>query len=334
MEAGRRTRRVGSAGRLLGLAVVVGGALAAGGCRPAPEALRVPVSNWPAYEYVYLAEQTGLARARGLNLQTVEFPDPQGIVHAYLRGDLPIAQLTTVEAVDICSRAPDRCPVVVLVLDESRGGDQVAALPGIASLADLRGRRVGVTFSTLGPYVLSRALERHGLSLRDVQLRHLALAAMPDALAAGEVDAVAFFPPYSEYAARRGVARTLFTSREIPGEIFDVLVVDPELLRQRKPVLVSLLSAWQDAHRLRRSQPDQAVASMARREGLSPAEFVDAERGLVYFDLRRQVSMLAPGGALERNLWAVRRVQEGLNLVKPGSPLPGVSNIPIQEALR
>ena len=96
-----------------------------GACSRAAPELILPVSNWPGYEYFYLAELNDLAAAEGLRLRTAEFPDPQAIVHAFLRGELQLAQLTTVEAVDICSRAPDRCPVVVLILDESRGGDKV-----------------------------------------------------------------------------------------------------------------------------------------------------------------------------------------------------------------
>jgi hypothetical protein len=187
------------------LAGVLGGACS----RAAPE-LILPVSNWPGYEYFYLAELNDLAAAEGLRLRTAEFPDPQAIVHAFLRGELQLAQLTTVEAVDICSLAPDRCPVMVLVLDESRGGDQVAARPGIGSLAELRGRR----------------------------------------------------------------------------------------------------------------------------EGLTPAEFSAAEQGLVYWPLRQQEAMLAPGGTLERNLEAVQAVQSALKLVTPDSALPRVSQVPVRAALR
>jgi len=254
--------------------------LVAAGCSRTPERVSVPVSNWPGYEYFYLAEQAGLAREQGVSLSTVEFADPQAIVHAYLRGDLAIAQLTTVEAVDICARVPDRCPVVVLVLDESVGGDQVMARQGITAIEQLRGKRVGVTLSTLGPYVLSRALELQGLSLGDVQLHNITLDSMPAALASGSVDAVAVYPPYSEYASRQGNASTVFDSRSIPGEIFDVLVVDPQALEQQKGVLPPLLRSWQAAHDFRRREPRRAVELMARREGLRPAEFIHAERTL------------------------------------------------------
>ncbi|MFM7312389.1 MAG: hypothetical protein ACKO0M_04345 [Cyanobium sp.] len=58
------------------------------GCQPSTQSLTVPVSNWPGYEYLYLAEHLGLATRQGLALDTQEFADPQSIVHAFLRGDL------------------------------------------------------------------------------------------------------------------------------------------------------------------------------------------------------------------------------------------------------
>jgi NitT/TauT family transport system substrate-binding protein len=304
------------------------------GCQSRAPQLTVPVSNWPGYEYLYLAREKGLAAREGLDLRIAQFNDPQAIVHAYLRGELELAQLTTVEAVDICARAPDRCPTVLLVLDESRGGDRVAARNGIEAIAQLRGRRVGVTLSSLGPYVLSRALEREGLSLADVQVRNMPLAAMPEALASGKVDAVAFFPPYSEYAARQGHSRILFDSRAIPGEIFDVLVVSPKALQRDRDALVRVLRAWQAAHDLARTQPGEARALMARREGLSVSEFVEAERGLLYFSLRQQEAMLAPAGPLARNLAAVQQVQSQLGLLAGEGRLPPVTPLLVREALR
>ncbi|MFM7240298.1 MAG: hypothetical protein ACKOZN_12015 [Cyanobium sp.] len=97
------------------------------------------MSLWPGYEFFPLAREQGLDRREDLQLDLPVFANPQDIVLAYLRGDTKIAQLTTVEAVDLCNRVPKRCPVVVLVLDESRGGDQVVVNRSLASIADLRG---------------------------------------------------------------------------------------------------------------------------------------------------------------------------------------------------
>lgn len=317
--------------RLVALALLA--ALPAG-CGLGAGPIKVPVSNWPGYEYVYLASKLGLDRPWGLQIQPVQYPDPQTIVHAYLRGELPIAQLTTVEAVDLCARMPRHCPVVVLVLDESLGGDQLAVRNDVPSIAALRGKTVAVTFSTLGPYVLSRALQRHGLTFNDVTLRNIPLAQMPEALAKGEVQAAAFFPPFTEYAARQGQSRPLFDSSQIPGEIFDVLVVDPVYLRQNGARVSALLRSWQAAHEEAQRDRPRAVQLMAAREQLAPAEFEQAERGLRYFPLSEQRSMLGPQGVIAANLRAVQRVQRELGLSQSDAPLPPTSAAYVTQALQ
>ncbi len=313
------------------------GGFAAAGCGLLPwfgRTIEVPLAPWPGYEYFYLAQQKSLAEQQGLRMQTQDFPDPQAIVQAYLRGDLRVAQLTTVEVVDICNRIPKRCPVVVLVLDESRGADMLAARPGFDLVEQLRGARVAVTPSTLGPYVLSRALEASGMTLADVTVVPMPLDTMAGALRRSEVEAAAFFPPFSEFSLRAGLARKLFDSSRIPGEIFDVLVVDPRIVAHHREELVLLLRTWQAAHDLAHREPDQADAVMAAREGISVARFREAELGLVYPKLVEQVPLLQPQGVLERNLAAVQQVQQALGLVKPGAPLPRVDDRPLLEALR
>lgn len=314
---------------LLGLVAGCGQALTG-----MPATIEVPLASWPGYEYFYLAKRKQLAAQQGLHLETRDYPDPQAIVHAYLRGELDVAQLTTVEAVDICSQQPKRCPVVVLVLDESLGGDMVAARRGVAnSMTDLRGRKVAVTPSTLGPYVLSRALEEAGLGLQDVTVVPMPMGQMAGSLARRQVDGAAFFPPYSDYALRMGLAEVLFDSSRIPGEIFDVLVVDPLFALRHRDDLVRLLRSWQAAHDYANRHPDEADRIMAFREKLSVARFRAAERGLSYASLREQLPLLEPGGVLAENLAAVQQVQAQLGMVKPGAPLPRVDDEPLRQAL-
>ncbi|MFZ9769204.1 MAG: hypothetical protein ACO3CT_05475, partial [Vulcanococcus sp.] len=89
---------------------LAGLALFCSGCQQAPVDVSVPVSNMPGYEYFYIARKLGLDQAQGLRVRILRYPDPQAIVHADLRGEVPLGQLTTVEAVDLCARAPQRCP--------------------------------------------------------------------------------------------------------------------------------------------------------------------------------------------------------------------------------
>jgi NitT/TauT family transport system substrate-binding protein len=311
----------------------MGVALVAAACAPHPPVVEVPVSQWPGYEFFVLARHEGLDRDAGIRIRPVEYPDPQDIVHAYLRGDVRMAPLTTVEVVDICARAPERCPAVILVLDESTGADVVLARPPTSSVADLRGRRVAVAFSTLGPYVLARALERSGVPLAEVTLRGMTLGAMGSALARGDVDAAVFYPPFSTRAERQRKLRRLFDSRAIPGEIFDVLAVEPAWLREHPAEASALVRAWGLAHTHAAAHPNISDAVMAKREQLPLAEFRTTMAGLRFFRLEQQASLLAVGGPIARNLAEVQRVQRQLGVLPAGGALPAVNDGPVRQAL-
>lgn len=307
-------------------------AITLAGCQRSTK-VTIPIASWPGYEYFHLAHETKIDREQGLEINALGFPDPQDIVTAFEEGQFPIAQLTTVEAVDICSRVPKRCPVVVLILDESRGGDKVAVRRSLATIPALRGKRVAVTPSTLGPYVLSQALARHGMNLADVRIVAMPLADMGRRLANGQIDGAAFFPPFSDAVLASGKAVAAFTSAEIPGEIFDVLVVDPEYYRENINTLARLLRVWQEAHDLAIRDP-KAYDIMAARQSSTAEAFRETEKGLVYTPLAQQRPMLVPDGKLARNLAAVQAVQEKLGLIPAKAPLPAVSTAPIDLALR
>jgi len=139
------------------------------------------------------------------------------------------------------------------------------------------------------------------------------------------VKAAVFFPPFSDYAARDRASRTLFDSRAIPGEVFDVLAVDPAYLKRHGATVTAVVRAWAAAHQAARRDPAKAIAIAAQREQLSVEEYREAEQGLVYFTLQQQTAMLQPGGVLARNLKAVQAVQFRLKLTAPAAPIPAVT---------
>jgi NitT/TauT family transport system substrate-binding protein len=314
------------------LAALAAFALIVMGCQK-PAVVTIPIASWAGFQYFHLAHEKQLDQKAGLVIDTLGFSDPPEIVKAFEEGRFPIAQLTTVEAVDICSRQPKRCPVVVLILDESRGGDKVAVRRSLGTIAALRGKRVAVTPSTLGPFVLSRALARHGMSLADVRIVAVPLADMGRRLISGQIDGAAFYPPFSDAVLDGGEAVTAFTSAEIPGEIFDVLVVDPQYYRTNRHILGRLVRVWQQAHDLADRDPE-AQDIMARRQGVRAEVFREWEKGLLYLSLSEQRPMLLPGGKLERNLADVLAVQKQLGLIRGRVPLPRVSTEPIDLALK
>src|SRR3546814_1389912 len=74
---------------------------------------------------------------------------------------------------------------------------------GIASVADLRVKRIPTLTETSAVYFLSRMLAREGMSIDDVVFRQIQpLSGIVAALGRGEVDAVVIWEPHSENALR------------------------------------------------------------------------------------------------------------------------------------
>lgn len=322
---------MGGSGRVVGIALAAFAAGLLQGCGGAT--LTVPLARWPGYAYFDLAAQRGLAEAEGLRLRTRDLDDPQEMVPAFSRGELELAQVTTLEAAQICQQAPKRCPVVVLVLNESRGADQLLARPGTGGLEALRGQRIGITRSSLGPYLVSEALETVGMGLADVELVPAELPRLDGMLRRGEVAAIATFPPYSTYLTRLGLAEVLFDSSRLPGQIVDVLVAERGYALRNRRELGRLLRTWEAAHAVAQADPHAARTLMGKRLKLSGRQFAEAEHGLLYLPLREQQAVLRPGGPLDQNLQEVQAVYVRLGLLKPGSPQPRVDDGPLREAL-
>ena len=329
----RRSWRLARASLLPLLPFALAGCLGAS-APPGGKPLTMPVAPWLGTAYLQLAQQRGFDRAAGVGLTLVPYRNPQEIVQAWLQGKVALAPLTTVEAVDLCSRLPERCPVVVLVLDESRGGDQLIVHRSIGDLRALRGRRVGVAPSSLGPFLTSRALASVDLDIADVRLVPTAPEQMASALHNGRIDAAATYPPFSDLVLRLGIARVAFDSRALPGQILDVLVVDPHVLASHGEPLARLLLAWQWSHSWARLQPAEAVSALAGLQGVSESALRKAQDSLGFFPLSQQKEMLAQGGSVAAGLVAIQQVQQELGIVRAEAPLPAVSDALVRRALQ
>lgn len=73
---------------------------------------------------------------------------------------------------------------------------------GIATEADLKGKRVGTYPGTSAAFYLHKALQRAKLTEKDVTIVPLSPQASADALIAGSIDAMATWEPHSERALR------------------------------------------------------------------------------------------------------------------------------------
>lgn len=280
-------------------------AAVAGCARDDRQPIRIGIAAWPGYEFLYLARERGFFAAEGVDVRIVEFGSMSDVARAYDREQLDGYTVTTVELLQTRAHS-DRRPQAVLVLDESAGADVILARPPYRSVADLRGRRIGLELGSLNIVVLSHALERAGMGLHDVQLAPMDATAFGDALARGELDAVVAYPPVSLAITAAHTGSPVFSSRDIPGEIVDVLALEHAFIERRPTAVQAIARAYARAIAFAAGDPDQAYAIMAARERISPAEFRQTiDEGVCLVGSDAQAPYFGPQGSLRENLASI-----------------------------
>ncbi|MDH3972947.1 MAG: ABC transporter substrate-binding protein [Deltaproteobacteria bacterium] len=244
-------------------------------CTSPPEPFRVGTNIWLGYEPLYLAQSMGYYD--DLPIRMVTMNNATEVQRALRSGMLEAAALTLDEALSVKEDGFDI--KVVLVMDFSRGADVLLSRPGIKSLADLRGKKVGVESSAVGAVLLHGALEAAGLTISDVSLVHLTIDQHQHAYETGEVDAVVTFEPVRTQLLNAG-ARVLFDSRLIPDRIVDVLVTRSDVSKRHGDMLAQLIDGHFSAVKYINDRPLEAAEKMTAREGISAKAIVAAYEGL------------------------------------------------------
>ena len=264
---------------------------------PITSPMRLGTNVWPGYEPLYLAQQLGHLDNKEVRL--VEYPSASEVIRAFRNRSLNAATLTLDEALLL---QQDGIPVsVILVMDISHGGDVIMARSEITDMNELKGKRVAVESGALGAYVISRALEIHGLQLNDINVKHMEVSAHESAYRNGEVDAAVTFEPVRTQLLNQG-AHEIFSSREMPGEIVDVLVVHNDMLEQQKTRLKKLLNGWFKAVNALQQNPDSSALIISQRLKITPAEVILSYEGLKLPSLEENRKLLAPTGPLHNTI--------------------------------
>lgn len=277
--------------RLVGYLIVMLLGLSLVGCSR-PEPLRVGINPWIGYETLPLAERLGWLPV-GVELRATESLGDS--VKALAAGSLDAAGLTLEEM--LLARAGGVDLSAVLVFDVSAGGDVLLARADIPSIADLRGRRVGLEASAHGPLVLSRALASAGLTLADVERLTVPPEAQLAAWQEGRVDAVVTYGPVVTRLEHLA-ARRLFDSRQMPDTIFDVLAVRRDRLDH--PALPGLIEGHFLALNHLEHNRDDALYRIANRQQATFAEVREALSGITLPDLTGNQDLLRARGPLYR----------------------------------
>jgi NitT/TauT family transport system substrate-binding protein len=254
-------------GALAGVAMLVMSAQALA------EPLRIGYSDWPGWVAWEVAIEKDWFKEAGVDVK-FEWFDYVASMDAFAAGQLDAVAMTNGDA--LVTGATGARSVMIIINDYSNGNDMIVARPGIDSVADLKGRKIGVEIGFVSHLLLLNALEKHGLSEVDVELVNVPTNETPQVLASGNVDAIVAWQPNSGQALGMVAgSKAVYTSADEPGLIYDVLAVSPVSLSARRDDWVKVAKVWYRVvdYINDPATRDDAVRIMASRVGLAPAAY-------------------------------------------------------------
>jgi NitT/TauT family transport system substrate-binding protein len=261
---------------------------------PAHAEVKVGLSDWPGWVAWYVAEQQGFFKKHGANVKLVWFGNYTDSVSALSSGQLDANAQTWSDTMAPLAKKVDI--KAVLVNDNSAGNDALMVGPKIKSFAELKGRTVALEQYSISHFVLATALAKNGLTMKDVKVVNLSAGDAAAAFIAGRVDAAVVWNPWVSKIETSGKGKALFTSKDMPGLVPDLLVAHGKALRDKtkRQDLVGMIQAWFDTEAFLRAHPDEAVKIMSKVVGMKPAEYKVFLPGTRFFTSADNIAAFDP----------------------------------------
>lgn len=182
---------------------------------------------------------------------------------------------------------------VASVLTSSYGADAVLARPEFARKFkhELKQKTatdapivVGMEDSALSRFVLSRWLQLHGIDETRVQRQIVTPAGQLQAFESKQFDAVISYAPFSKRLEQAG-AVTIFTSREIPDEVIDTVIVRQSAWQAHSKLLSKYVTEnWDKALAAISNTTSKDFVTFAQLAELTPADLQLALNDIQTYD--------------------------------------------------
>jgi len=234
--------------------------------------------NWTAVtgaqSGVYVAQEEGLFKKNGLDVELIHIPSSSRGIQAILAGELAFSYMDGLNAAQANLKGANLAMVAGAT---NRFVFSLMSKPEIKKIADLRGKKIGITrvgssTHTAALYALGRA----NLKPSDYQI--LPLMQVPNiltALMAGQIDAGIVSPPTNSRARKAGFNELMNLAKEGPETVSVALGTTRNYIRDNEDTVRRVVRAYSEAVQLFRSNKQVGIRVLGKYTKLTDQEVLE-----------------------------------------------------------
>lgn len=242
--------------------------------------VKVAHATWVGYGPLYIAKELGYFDKEGLDVDLVIIEDEAQYAAAMASGNIDgLGNVLDREVIHYAKGTPE---VVVFGMDESTGGDGVVASAEIKTVADLKGKTVGLDKSSTSYFFFLSILKKYGVDEKDINILEMGASDAGAAFVAGSIDAAVTWEPWLTNAGQREGGHVLVSSKDMPKTIVDVFVLNSDYVKAHPEVPAKMTKCWNEAIAWYVQNPDKGNEIMAKAMGLETQEMADMASGVTF----------------------------------------------------
>lgn len=230
----------------------------------------VIIGSTPTGHLMWIADKKGFFEARGVDVRLLEFSSGVSASRALVAGEIHLGNSS--EFAFVSNLMMHRGLKLIASISRANSANLFARKDrGIEHVADLVGKRIGVTRRGIGEFFLGEILAINGLAETDLTIVNLRAPDIVDEIAKGAIDAAMVWEPFV-YKSKQLLGDNFIMLPEQDSYYYHfVLVGMGNWIETHQSEARAVLEALLDAERFAAENPEEAQDIIAARFRLDPA---------------------------------------------------------------
>lgn len=275
--------------------------------------LRVARSYWPGQYWIEIADKKGWFKDAGLTVELIDTnPNFYGSLDDTVAGKIDVNNFPLFELIKFNIQGHNL--VMVLNDDTSTGAEAIVARKGITTIADLKGKRLGVTADSNLEYIANIVLESNNIPISSVRKVDMPAEDAVKALLAGTVDAVVTFEPIVTEAIKKANGNKIFDTATIRGIAPSGQAFSKEFIANHPDAVQAFVSVWAKTTNYITENSTEAYGIIAQIYKKTDQEVADFTKTDSIVDVRDNVTAFSYAAGFESLHGTSREITRFLRL--------------------